>query len=119
MSWQNTTAVGEQVVAITRDAMAGKIDFKESFQRRAKLLAGMPVSVLEKVAASVELNTGAARLLKALHHFGYKTAIISGGFQYVGDVLREDLQIDYAFANSLEISAGKMTGAVCWGHHRC
>lgn len=104
--------VGDQVVAITSEAMAGRIDFKESFRRRAALLKGMPVSVLDEVAGSVELNVGARRLLRALKHFGYKTAVISGGFQYVGERLADDLGIDYVFANSLEIKDGIMTGAV-------
>ena len=104
--------VGEEVAAITAQAMGGKIDFKESFRRRAKLLKGMPVSVLEDLAHGVQLNTGAHRLLKALQHFGYKTAVISGGFQYVGDHLQKTLGIDYVFANALEVADGVMTGEV-------
>ncbi|NKC00249.1 MAG: phosphoserine phosphatase SerB [Pseudomonadales bacterium] len=104
--------VGDQVVAITEDAMSGRIDFQESFRRRAALLKGMPVSVLEDVAKSVELNEGARRLLRALKHFGYKTAVISGGFQYVGEYLARDLDIDYVYANNLEVQDGVMTGAV-------
>jgi phosphoserine phosphatase len=92
--------------------MAGKIDFKESFRRRAKLLQGMPVSILEGAAQSVSLNAGAERLLRALKHFGYKTAVLSGGFQYVGDHLQSQLGIDYVFANSLEVKDGHMTGEV-------
>ena len=104
--------VGEQVVAITREAMAGKIDFKESFRRRSALLRGMPERVLEEVASSVELNSGARRLLRALKYFGYKTAVISGGFQYVGDHLARDLGIDYVYANALAVQDGVMTGTV-------
>ena len=70
--------VGEQVVAITNEAMAGKIDFKESFRRRARLLKGLPETALRTVATSVSLNSGAHRLLRALQHFGYKTAIVCG-----------------------------------------
>ncbi len=104
--------VGEQVVAITGDAMAGRIDFQESFRRRAALLRGMPESTLADVANSVTLNKGAHRLLRSLQHFGYKTAVISGGFQYVGELLQRDLHIDYVFANALEIRDGVMTGEV-------
>jgi len=104
--------VGEQVAAITADAMAGKIDFQESFRRRAKLLKGMPESVLDEVARSVQLNAGAHRLIRALQHFGYKTAVISGGFQYVGRHLQHALGIDYVHANTLEIKNGVMTGEV-------
>ncbi len=104
--------VGTQVAAITADAMAGKIDFKESFRRRAKLLQGMPEAVLDEVARSVQLNAGAHRLIRALQHFGYKTAVISGGFQYVGSHLQQALGIDYVHANALEIKNGVMTGEV-------
>lgn len=104
--------VGEQVAAITAQAMAGEIDFKESFRRRAALLRGMPLSVLRQVANRVQLNSGADRLVAALQHFGYKTAVISGGFQYVGEHLQQKLGIDYVFANSLEVKDGVMTGEV-------
>ena len=104
--------VGEQVAAITAQAMAGEIDFKESFRRRAALLRGMPLSVLRQVADRVQLNSGADRLVAALQHFGYKTAVISGGFQYVGEHLQQKLGIDYVFANSLEVKDGVMTGEV-------
>ena len=103
---------GDQVVAITEAAMAGQIDFKESFRQRARLLRGMPREFLQEVAESVKLNDGAHRLIKALKHFGYRTAVISGGFQYVGEYLAEGLGIDYVYANTLEIVDGKMTGEV-------
>jgi phosphoserine phosphatase len=103
---------GEQVIAITEAAMAGEIDFKESFRQRARLLRGMPREFLQEVAESVKLNDGAHRLIKALKHFGYRTAVISGGFQYVGEYLAKGLGIDYIYANTLEIVDGKMTGEV-------
>jgi len=107
--------VGEQVVAITGAAMAGKIDFKESFRRRAALLKGMSADVLREVADDVQLNTGADRLLRALAHFGYKTAVISGGFQYVGERLQHRFDFDYVHANALEVVDGVMTGEVAGG----
>ena len=60
----------------------------------------------------MKLNDGAHRLIKALKHFGYRTAVISGGFQYVGEYLAKDLGIDYIYANTLEIVDGKITGEV-------
>ena len=72
----------------------------------------MPREFLQEVAESVKLNDGAHRLIKALKHFGYRTAVISGGFQYVGEYLAQDLGIDYIYANTLEIVDGKMTGEV-------
>ena len=107
--------VGEEVIAITEDAMAGRIDFKESFRRRAMLLKGMPVSVLHEVAESVVLNNGADKLIRALKHFGYRVALLSGGFQYVGEYLSNRLGIDYVYANELSVADGKMTGEVVGG----
>lgn len=101
---------GEEVSAITAAAMRGEIDFKESFKRRIKTLAGLPESVLKEVAETLPLTEGAERLLSALKIYGYKTAIISGGFTYFGQHLQKMLGIDYVFANELEIKDGKLTG---------
>lgn len=101
---------GEEVSAITAAAMRGEIDFKESFKRRIKTLAGLPESVLKEVAETLPLTEGAERLLSALKIYGYKTAIISGGFTYFGQYLQKMLGIDYVFANELEIKDGKLTG---------
>ncbi|HEX7036074.1 MAG TPA: phosphoserine phosphatase SerB [Pseudomonadales bacterium] len=104
--------VGAEVAAITERAMRGELKFRDSFRYRAALLKGLPESALRQVAESVELNEGADRLIKALKHFGYKTAIISGGFQYVGEQLQRRLGIDYVYANRLVIRDGVMTGEV-------
>ncbi len=104
--------VGGEVKVITAQAMNGTIDFKESFRQRAKLLRGMPVATLAEVATKVSLNVGAHRLLRALKHFGYRTALISGGFQYVGEHLQKQLGIDYVYANDLVHEDGFMTGEV-------
>lgn len=104
--------VGAEVAAITERAMRGELKFRDSFRQRAALLKGLPESALRQVAESVELNEGADRLIAALKHFGYKTAIISGGFQYVGEHLQRRLGIDYVYANRLVIRDGVMTGEV-------
>jgi len=104
--------VRDAVAEITERAMQGELNFQESFRARAGLLKGLPESALKTVANSVALNDGAHRLIRALKHFGYKTAILSGGFQYVGEHLKQELGIDYVFANELEIVAGVMTGEV-------
>lgn len=104
--------VGAEVMAITRRAMRGELVFHESFRQRAKLLKGLPLSVLSDVADAVSLNDGAHRLIRTLKHFGYKTAIISGGFKYVGEQLQDELGIDYVFANEVETSDGVLTGEV-------
>ena len=79
---------------------------------RAALLKGLPETALREVADAVKLNDGAHRLIRALKMFGYKTAILSGGFQYVGDHLRDTLGIDYVHANRLVVRDGLMTGEV-------
>ncbi len=104
--------VGPQVAAITERAMRGELVFRDSFRARAALLKGLPESALKQVAESVKLTEGADRLIRALKLFGYKTAIISGGFQYVGEYLQRRLGIDYVHANRLVIEGGVMTGEV-------
>jgi phosphoserine phosphatase len=104
--------VGAEVAAITERAMRGELKFRDSFRQRAALLRGLPESALRRVAESVKLNDGAHRLIRALKLFGYKTAIISGGFQYVGEHLQRELGIDHVHANRLVIHDGVMTGEV-------
>jgi phosphoserine phosphatase len=104
--------VGEEVAKITEEAMQGKIDFKESFAKRLSLLEGLDQTVLAKIAESLPLTDGAEHLISTLKKIGYKTAIISGGFQFFGNYLQNKLGIDYVFANQLEIVDGKVTGKV-------
>ncbi|KDN54413.1 phosphoserine phosphatase SerB [Flavobacterium seoulense] len=102
--------VGEQVKAITESAMNGEIDFSESFKKRMALLEGLSEDVLHNVAINLPITKGAHRLMKALKYYGYKTAILSGGFTYFGKYLQKELGIDYVHANELEIKDGKLTG---------
>ncbi|AWG20291.1 phosphoserine phosphatase SerB [Flavobacterium faecale] len=102
--------VGEQVRAITESAMNGEIDFNESFKKRMALLEGLSEDVLRNVAINLPITKGAHRLMKALKYYGYKTAILSGGFTYFGEYLQKELGIDYVHANQLEIKDGKLTG---------
>ena len=102
--------VGEQVRAITESAMNGEIDFSESFKQRMALLEGLSEDVLQTVAENLPITKGAHRLMKALKYYGYKTAILSGGFTYFGHYLQKELGIDYVHANELEIIDGKLTG---------
>lgn len=104
--------VGDEVIAITESAMRGEIDFNESFKRRVALLKGLDESVLAQVAARLPVTEGAERLVSTLKKLGYKTAILSGGFQYFGQFLQKKLGIDYVHANELEIVDGKVTGNV-------
>ena len=102
--------VGEEVKAITESAMQGEIDFNESFRRRMKLLKGLSEDVLQEVAEKLPITKGAKRLIDTLHNYGYKTAILSGGFTYFGHYLQEKLDIDFVYANQLEIKDGALTG---------
>jgi phosphoserine phosphatase len=102
--------VGEQVKAITESAMNGEIDFSESFKQRMALLEGLSEDVLQNVAENLPITKGAHRLMKALKYYGYKTAILSGGFTFFGKYLQKELGIDYVHANELEIIDGKLTG---------
>ena len=104
--------VGDQVSAITERAMAGEIDFTESFKARVALLEGLDAGVLADIAERLPLTEGAERLLSTIQGLGYKTAILSGGFTYFGHYLQRRLGIDYVFANELEIVNGKVTGRV-------
>ncbi len=102
--------VGEQVRAITESAMRGEIDFKESFTRRVALLKGLDVSVMEDIARHLPITEGLERLMTILKRVGYKTAILSGGFTYFGNYLKQKYGFDYVYANELEIEDDKLTG---------
>lgn len=103
--------VGEQVRAITESAMRGEIDFEESFKRRVALLKGLDVSVMKEIAESLPMTEGVDRLMEVLKRSGYKTAILSGGFTYFGNYLKQKYNFDYVYANELEVGPdGRLTG---------
>ena len=103
--------VGAEVHAITESAMRGEIDFKESFTRRVALLKGLDVSVMKDIAEHLPITEGVDRLMTILKRYGYKIAILSGGFTYFGEYLQRRYGIDYVYANELEIDDnGKLTG---------
>ncbi len=104
--------VGEQVAEITEQAMSGELDFNQSFAARMALLKGLDESVLAEIAENLPVTEGAAKLISSLKKLGYKTAILSGGFQYFGEYLQKKLGIDYVYANTLDIVDGKVTGEV-------
>lgn len=104
--------VGDKVAEITEAAMRGELDFKESFAKRMALLQGLDASVLEDVAARLQLTEGAEALISTLRRLGYKTAILSGGFDYFARHIQKKLGIDYVHANQLEVVDGKVTGRV-------
>ncbi|MBQ2702805.1 MAG: phosphoserine phosphatase SerB, partial [Alistipes sp.] len=102
--------VGDKVAAITERAMRGEIDFCESFTERVALLKGLDVSVMEDIARNLPITEGLERLMTILKRVGYKTAILSGGFTYFGNYLKQRFGFDYVYANDLEIVDGKLTG---------
>lgn len=102
--------VGDQVKAITESAMRGEIDFSESFRQRCSLLKGLDVSVMQEIAESLPITEGVDRLMRILKKVGFKIAILSGGFTYFGNYLKQKYNIDYVYANELEVENGKLTG---------
>ena len=104
--------VGPQVAAITEQAMRGELDFNQSLTQRLAMLKGLDESALAEIAGQLPLMPGAERLIHTLQSFGYRTAIISGGFTYFARHLQTRLGIDHVYANELEIVAGQLTGRV-------
>jgi phosphoserine phosphatase len=101
-----------QVAAVTESAMHGDLDFAASLRERVALLKGLDAGVLDEVRASLRLTPGARTLIRTLKRLGYRCGIVSGGFTAVIQPLADELGIDYVAANTLEISAGKLTGQV-------
>ena len=104
--------VEAQVTALTARAMNGEIDFATSFRERLSLLRGLRVSDLQVIAEALPITEGAERLIGNLQRLGYRIAIISGGFSYFAERLRERLRVDYVYAHELEIADGRLTGRI-------
>ncbi len=102
--------VGDKVRAITESAMRGEIDFNESFKQRVSMLKGLDESVMQDIALNLPITEGLEKLMTILKKVGFKTAILSGGFTYFGNYLKEKYGFDYVYANELEIENGKLTG---------
>nr|WP_228047235.1 phosphoserine phosphatase SerB [Saccharopolyspora sp. HNM0983] len=101
-----------QVREVTERAMRGEIDFAESLRQRVAVLEGLPASVLDEVAADLELTPGARTTIRTLRRLGFHTGVVSGGFTQIIDSLVDDLGLDFADANELEVVDGKLTGRV-------
>lgn len=109
-----------EVAAITEAAMRGEIaDYKDSLRRRVALLAGVPATALEQVYRErLRLNPGAQTLVAACQDAGLKTLLVSGGFTYFTDRVRDRLGLDFTRSNVLEITEGVLTGRMVdqdWG----
>ncbi len=109
-----------EVAAITEAAMRGEIaDYKESLRRRVALLKGVPVSALHEVYEHrLQLNPGAQTLVRTAQKAGLRTLLVSGGFTFFTDRVRDRLGIDYTRSNVLGVENGMLTGAMVdqpWG----
>ena len=104
--------VGDQVAELTEKAMQGELDFEQALRARVALLAGQPETILDKGWDRLRLTPGARTFIATLRHLGFKIAIVSGGFTSITDRLKAELDLDYAFANTLEIVDGELTGNV-------
>ena len=104
--------VGEEIRTITEEAMNGEMDFDESLIKRVSKLKGLEASKMQGILDNLPLTPGVEDFVKTTKQLGYKVAVISGGFTFFADALKEKLGLDYAFANELEIKEGKLTGKV-------
>lgn len=104
--------VGDKVKTITARAMNGELNFDQSLSERVALLKGLKRDVLKLVHQRLPLNPGVASFIKKVKALGYKTAIVTGGFNFFTEDLRHQLKMDYAFANELEFSGDELTGRV-------
>jgi phosphoserine phosphatase len=104
--------VAEEVVKVTEAAMRGEIEFQESFRRRVSLLRGLKETKVRELLDTIPLVEGAEQLIGTLKMLGYKTAILSGGFNFFAQDLQRRLGIDYVFANDLDIVDGVVSGEV-------
>jgi phosphoserine phosphatase len=101
-----------EVRAVTEAAMRGELDFAESLRRRVAVLAGLPETVLDEVAAQLELTPGARTTIRTLKRLGFRCGVVSGGFTRVIKGLVDELGLDFCAANELEIVDGRLTGKV-------
>ncbi|WP_241238742.1 phosphoserine phosphatase SerB [Colwellia sp. Arc7-635] len=104
--------VGEEVAAVTEQAMLGQLDFGQSLHQRVAKLSNAPESILAQVALNIPLMEGLEVLVSALKEHNWRVAIASGGFTYFAEHLKHMLSLDAAFANVLEISHQHLTGKV-------
>lgn len=101
-----------EVAEVTARAMSGELDFEQSLHARVALLEGLDASVVDKVRKDVRLTPGARTLVRTLKRLGYQVGVVSGGFTQITDALKEELGLDFAAANTLEVVDGKLTGRV-------
>lgn len=101
---------GQEIAAITERAMNGELDFEAALAERVGLLKGLPVTIFNQVMDKIHFHEGAKELVDELHARGYKVGVVSGGFHETVDRLVDQLGLDYAKANRLEVVDGILTG---------
>jgi len=99
-----------EVAAITEAAMRGELDYEASLHQRLALLAGLPETALDDVAAQLEYTPGARTTVRTLKRMGFRCGVVSGGFDRVVEHISDDLDLDFHIANELEIVDGVITG---------
>jgi phosphoserine phosphatase len=102
----------QKVAEVTEAAMRGELDFEQSLRERVALLEGLEASALDQVYESILLAPGARTMVRTLKRLGYRFAIVSGGFTQITDRIADDLGIDFAAANELEVVDGRLTGRI-------
>jgi phosphoserine phosphatase len=102
--------VREEVTRMTQAAMAGNLDFRQALAKRVSMLKGIKIELLQQVYDNLSLMPGAKKLIYILKKLGYKTGVISGGFDFFALRFKKELGLDYAFANKLEVENGVLTG---------
>jgi phosphoserine phosphatase len=107
-----SAGVFKEVSRITEKARRGDLDFEEALVQRVALLKGLKVEALEKIRGEMKISEGADDLVKTLKQLGFRLGLVSGGFHYFADHLKEKLGLDFAYANQLEIKNGALTGRV-------
>ena len=102
--------LGEELNAITRDAMNGDLPFEEALARRTELIRGVSVSSIRSIAGSISLTHGAEETVGTLRKMGLTNAIITGGFDLLAEPVAERLQIDHVYANHIAEDQGRVSG---------
>jgi phosphoserine phosphatase len=102
-----------EIAEITGQAMRGEIEYRESLRRRVKSLAGLPESSLQEIYDQrLKLTPGAELLVSACQRHGVQLLLVSGGFTFFTERLRQRLGLHHTISNVLEVKGGKLTGAL-------
>jgi len=102
----------DEVSAVTERAMRGELDFAQSLTQRVALLEGISKAQLQQLFNPIPFTTGAEDFIRWLHQHGWKTAVVSGGFTWFTDQVKNQLQLNFAHANCLSWKNNKLTGSV-------